>query len=66
VKTHPELRARLREIAGKTPPGVASWGHTRTCDFKRAIKAARIAADHPLSVPWMLEQRIKEIQGFHK
>lgn len=66
AKSHPELRARLREVCRKTPPGVGNWQHGRVVDFKRALKAALIAADHPMSVPWMLEQRIREIEGFHK
>ena len=63
---HSELRKKLRALACKTPPGIADWGHERSVRFKAAIKAARIAADHPMSVEWMLVSRIRELQAFHE
>lgn len=66
LRDHKELRASLRELARKLPPGAAEWPHERIVRFKAAVKAANIAADHPASVPWMLESRKRDLQRFHE
>lgn len=66
VQDKAELRARLRALAAKMPPDVANWPHERIVRFKAAIRAANIAADHPGSLPWMLESRWRDLQRFYQ
>lgn len=66
LRDHKELRASLRELARRLPPGAADWPYERVVRFKAAVKAAHIAADHPASVPWMLQSRMRDLRRFHE
>lgn len=64
--THPELRAQLRALASRAPQGMGSWSHAKAVGFKAALRAAHVAADHPLATSWMLRCRIAELTRYHE
>lgn len=64
--SHPELRAQLRALASRVPPGVGDWSHAKAAGFKDSLRAALRAADHPLATAWMLRCRIAELSRYHR
>ena len=56
----------LRELLARTPQGIESWGHTRSVQFKDAIRAASRALKNPHTTGWMLESHIRTLRGFHE
>jgi hypothetical protein len=61
-----ELRAQLRALAAKVPPGISTWGHGQSVRFKDALRAAHRAADHPMAGRWVLEQALRDLKRFHE
>lgn len=61
-----ELRAQLRALAAKVPPGISTWGHGQSARFKDALRAAHRAADHPMAGRWVLEQALRDLKRFHE
>ncbi len=63
TRTHAD---ELRELLARTPPGIASWRHTRYLQFKDALRAASRALKNPHVSGWMLEQHVRTLRRFHE
>ena len=61
-----ELRARLRALAAKMPPGAAEWPQHKAAQFKADLRAAHRAADHPLAGAWVLRQALQTLATYHE
>ena len=64
-RNHSELRARIRALASKMPPGAAEWPQHKAAQFKADIRAAHRAADHPLASDYVLRQALHTLRMYY-